>query len=169
MAKQNPTDLPWENDPFVDEILSAQATRQSAYFVPGHYLVRILNFKRAETRKKRPFIVLETTVLDSDVSLFPQGSEATWMQMLDMDTAAGNIKNFITRALNVEANSVTKDVVIRALAQNPQTGRSNLAGLKIEITAKEITTKSGNPYTVLSFIPVPAEKQETAFKLVDLL
>lgn len=167
MAKQT-QDLPWDNDPFVDEILSAQAARQSQYFVPGHFLVKILNFKRAETRKKRPFIVLETVVLDSDQEDFTAGTEASWMQMLDMDTSAGNIKNFITRALNISPESVTKDVVVKALTPNPQNGRSFLAGLKLEIVAKEITTKAGNPFTVLNFIPVPAEKQEKANKLADL-
>ena len=165
MAKQ---DLFEDNDPFLDEILKAKPTRQSQYFQPGHYLVQILNFKRAETRKRRPFIALETVVLDSDVEALPAGSEASWLQMTDLDTSAGNIKNFLTRALNIPSESVTKEVVVRALAQNPETGRSFLAGLKLEIHAKNIITKDGNPFTTLSFIAVPADKQATAQKFSDL-
>jgi hypothetical protein len=167
MAKQN-QDMFEDSDPFLDEILKAKPTRQSQYFQPGHYLVQILNFKRAETRKRRPFIALETVVLDSDVEALPAGSEASWLQMTDLDTSAGNIKNFLTRALNISSESVTKEVVVRALAQNPETGRSFLAGLKLEIHAKNIITKDGNPFTTLSFIAVPADKQATAQRFSDL-
>ena len=168
MAKQNQSDDIFSSDPFLDEIAGAKPTRQSEYFVPGHYLVQIIDFKRAETRKRRPFIVLETTVLDSDVAELSTGSEASWMQMLDSDLALANLKNFIQRALNLSEKGVTKEIIAKALSQNPDTGRSFLSGLKIEIVAKEITTKAGNPFTVLSFINVPADKQDQAKRLVDL-
>ena len=88
--------------------------------------------------------------------------------MLDSDLAPANIKNFIQRALNLSEKGVTKEIIAKALAQNPDTGRSFLSGLKIEIVAKEITTKAGTPFTVLSFINVPADKQDQAKRLVDL-
>lgn len=166
MAKQ-PTDM-FSSDPFVDEILSAKPTRQSQYFIPGRFLVQILDFKRAETRKRRPFIVLETAVLDSDTEELSTGSEATWMQMLDSDLAPANLKNFIQRALNLSEKDVNKEIIAKALTQNPETGRSFLAGLKIEIKAKEIITKAGNPFTQLSFISVPADKQAIAKRFDDL-
>lgn len=168
MAKQSQSEDMFSSDPFLDEIVGAKPTRQSEYFVPGHYLVQIIDFKRAETRKRRPFIVLETTVLDSDVADLGTGSEASWMQMLDSDLAPANIKNFIQRALNLSEKGVTKEIIAKALAQNPDTGRSFLSGLKIEIVAKEITTKAGTPFTVLNFIAVPADKQDQAKRLADL-
>ena len=168
MAKQNQNDDIFSSDPFLDEIAGAKPTRQSEYFVPGHYLVQIIDFKRAETRKRRPFIVLETTVLDSDVAELGTGSEASWMQMFDSDLAPANLKNFIQRALNLSDKGVTKEIIAKALAQNPETGRSFLSGLKIEIVAKEITTKAGTPFTVLNFINVPADKQDQAKRLADL-
>jgi hypothetical protein len=168
MAKQSQSEDMFSSDPFLDEVVGAKPTRQSEYFVPGHYLVQIIDFKRAETRKRRPFIVLETTVLDSDVADLGTGSEASWMQMLDSDLAPANIKNFIQRALNLSEKGVTKEIIAKALAQNPDTGRSFLSGLKIEIVAKEITTKAGTPFTVLNFIAVPADKQDQAKRLADL-
>ena len=41
MAKQNQSDDIFSSDPFLDEIAGAKPTRQSEYFVPGHYLVPV--------------------------------------------------------------------------------------------------------------------------------
>ena len=144
---------------FRDQIKEADARRQSEYFAPGTYLVKVTNFCEGATRKGRDFVVVETQVLDSDnLEAHPKGSERTWMQMTDLDTAAQNIRGFLCRALNVANSALTDEMVDNAFEADDETGVSPLAGLKVGVRARELITKKGNPFTLCDFFSVDQEK-----------
>ena len=87
---------------FRDQIKDAESRRQSEYVTPGRYLFKIEDFKEGANRKGREFVVVEMTIIDADdTDRHPKGSERSWLQMTDTDTAARNIRGFLCRALNV--------------------------------------------------------------------
>jgi len=140
---------------FLSQIQSATARRQSEYIGEGRYLCELLDFKEGVSRKGRDFVVAEMKVIDSDnPERHPQGAERSWMQMTDTDTAARNVRGFLTRALNVSDDGLTDDMIEAAFEMNEETGKSDLSGLMIGINARNITTRKGNLFTVCDFYAV---------------
>ena len=143
---------------FRDQVKSTEGRRQSEYVTPGRYLFQVIDFKEGENRKGREFVVVEMSVIDSDnPERHPAGSERSWLQMTDTDTAAKNIRGFLCRALNVPDASLTDEMIDKAFDPKASTGKSPLAGLKIGVNAREITTRRGNPFTVVDFYSVDQE------------
>jgi len=137
---------------FLDQIDEASARRQSEYFSPGSYLVRIDDFKEGENRKGREFIVLETTVLDSDnLEEHPKGAQRSWLLMQDMETTAKNIRAMLCAVLGISDEGLTRDMIGKALTPDSKTGKSALAGLKTVVHAKLVKTRRGTDFTLLNF------------------
>lgn len=146
---------------FLDNVVAATARRQSEYFVPGNYLVEVLDVKLSKTRKGRECIIVETKVLDShDLAAHPTGSERTWLQMTDNDMAPKNFKLFVSKALNVPAERLDVKQIEKTLEPQKGTGRSVLAGVRIEVQAKSIKTKAGSDFTLMDFISVAQDKEK---------
>jgi hypothetical protein len=143
---------------FRDQVKNTEARRQSEYVTPGRYLFQIIDFKEGENRKGREFVVVEMSIVDcDDLSNHPVGSERSWLQMTDTDTAAKNIRGFLSRALNVPDASLTDEMIDKAFDPREDTGKSPLAGLNIGVNAREITTRKGNPFTIVDFYSVDQE------------
>lgn len=137
---------------FRDQVKSSEGRRQSEYVTPGRYLFEIIDFKEGANRKGREFVVVEMSVADcDDPARHPKGSERSWLQMTDTDTAAKNIRGFLCRALNVPDSALTDEMIDKAFEPKADTGKSPLAGLKIGVNAREITTRRGNPFTIVDF------------------
>lgn len=137
---------------FIDQVSEATARRQSEYFTPGNYLVRIDDFKEGENRKGREFVVLETTVLDADdLEGHPRGSQRSWLLMLDMETTPKNVRAMLCAVLGITDDGLTTDMITKALTAQKKTGKSALAGLKTVIHAKNIKTRRGTDFTLLNF------------------
>lgn len=137
---------------FIQQIANADARRQSEYFVPGQYLVVINDFKEGKNRKGRDFVVLETTVLDSDnPAEHPAGSSRSWLCMQDVDSTAGNIRGMLCAVLGVADSALSVDMITAALTPDEETGKSSIAGLRAIIHARNIMTKAGRPFTLLNF------------------
>jgi hypothetical protein len=139
---------------FYSEISDATASRDSSFFTPGRYVVRVDDWKAGATRapSERPFYALETTILASDNhDLHPIGSQATCMQMKDTDMAPKNMKAYLMGVLGIEASQITSDLARKVLSPDPDTGKSPVAGLVIDVVAVGITTRAGNPFTKCSF------------------
>jgi len=146
---------------FRDQVKTAEGRRQSEYVTPGRYLFQIIDFKEGENRKGREFVVVEMSVVDSDgLDRHPVGSERSWLQMTDTDTAAKNIRGFLSRALNVPDSALTDEMIDKAFEPKKATGKSPLSGLKIGVNAREITTRRGNPFTVVDFYSVDQENEK---------
>jgi len=137
---------------FINQIANADARRQSEYFQPGQYLVSITDFKQGKNRKGREFVVLETTVIDSDnTAVHPAGAERSWLSMLDVDSTARNIRGMLCAVLGVADHALTVDMITAAMTPDEETGKSSLAGLRAIVHARNIITKAGSPYTLLNF------------------
>lgn len=145
---------------FRDQIKDAESRRQSEYVTPGRYLFKIEDFKEGENRKGREFVVVEMTVIDSDdTEKHPKGSERSWLQMTDTDTAARNIRGFLCRALNVPDAGLTDEMIDKAFTPKKATGKSPLAGLLIGVNARMIQTRKGTDFTVVDFYPVEQDAE----------
>lgn len=137
---------------FIDQIISSDARRQSEYFTPGSYLVEINDFKQGKNRKGRDYVVLETSVIDSDSpSNHPRGSKRTWLCMQDVDSTPRNVRGMLCAVLGVSNEGLTADMVEEALTPDEDTGKSSLAGLRAYIHARNVPTKAGGTYTLLNF------------------
>lgn len=165
-----------ENDPLLDTLFTgveeAKASTDSNYVRAGHYLARIDRVKADKTRPPamRPFVAVEMSCLhafaDGELSLQHNGEEwvgvnkwhrpgegFTDMKMADQDPFLGNMKALIAGVMGVDPNQVTeqdcKDV---CKADQP------LAGMVIEIRARDIVTKNGKPFTKVTYVrEYPAE------------
>lgn len=137
---------------FIQQIAQADARRQSEYFQPGQYLVSITDFKQGKNRKGREFVVLETTVIDSDnLNDHPAGAERSWLCMVDVDSTARNVRGMLCAVLGVADHALTVDMINAAMTPDDATGKSSLAGLRAIVHARNIITKAGSPYTLLNF------------------
>jgi len=166
---------------FYDTVSDAKATVQSSYFGPGTYVVRIVGWRKTKNRNGRPFAALETVILSSDDhERHPVGSSASWLQMLDQDMAAPNIKATIMGLLGLNSSvpediaRVTRDVVKACITDddNPEDRArpSKLVGVLADVTATGITTREGKPFTKVAFkyrdpaepVPVLVHRQRAA-------
>lgn len=137
---------------FIDSVADATARRQSEYFSAGQYLVRIDDFKEGENRKGREFVVLECTVLDSDdPEEHPKGCQRSWLLMQDMETTSKNVRAMLCAVLGIGDEGLTKDMIVKALTPDRDTGKSALAGLKTVVHAKVVQTRRGTDFTLLNF------------------
>lgn len=140
---------------FRDQIKDAESRRQSEYVTPGRYIFNIEDFKEGANRKGREFVVVEMSIIDSDdTDRNPKGSERSWLQMTDTDTAARNIRGFLCRALNVPDAGLTDEMIDKAFTPKAKTGKSPLSGLKIGVNARMIQTRKGTDFTVVDFYSV---------------
>lgn len=138
---------------FLDQVANTSARRQSEYFGVGQYLVKINDFKEGQNRNARAFVVLETTVLDSNnLDQNPKGSLRSWLLMQDMETTARNVRGMLCAVLGIDDSGLTKEMIEKALTPSDETGKSALSGLKVMINAQNKLTKRGTDFTLLNFI-----------------
>ena len=145
---------------FRNQLKKTSARRQSEYVTPGQYLFEILDFKEGENRKGREFVVVEMSVVDcDDRTRHPSGSERSWLQMTDTDTAGSNVRGFLCRALNVPDEGLTDEMIDKAFEPLEDTGKSPLSGLKIGVNARNIVTRKGSDFTVVDFYSVDQDME----------
>jgi hypothetical protein len=137
---------------FVKLVNKATARRQSEYFTPGSYIVRIDDFKEGTNRKGRDYVVLETTILDSsNQEENPAGAKRSWLLMQDVDSTARNVRGMLCAVLGISDSELTLDMIENALQPDEETQVSSLAGLKAFIHARNVETNRGGVYTLLNF------------------
>jgi len=140
---------------FAKLVSRADARRQSSYFTPGSYVVRVDDFKEGTNRKGRDYVVLETTVLDSsDLNEAPAGCQRSWLLMCDVDSTARNVRGMLCAVLNIGNDELTLEMITKALEPDADTQVSSLAGLKAFVHARNVTTQKGGVYTLLNFTGV---------------
>ena len=143
---------------FLDQIANATATRQSEYFGVGQFFVRIDDFKEGTNRSGRPFVVLETTVLDADdLEVNPKGCERSWLLMQDKETTPRNVRAMLCAVLGIDDSGLTGDMIAKALTPDAETGKSALSGLKVVVHGKNYVTKRGTDFTLLKFMTADQE------------
>jgi hypothetical protein len=131
-----------------DGIEKAEYFEGGKYVSPGLYLAKIDKVKQAMTRKKRPFFVVEMTVLEtSNPKDHPVNDGMSWMVMLDQDAALGNVKHFISVASDTPLDQVQASDAEDACGEdNP------LSGVTLRISATNIKTKADKDFTKCRFM-----------------
>lgn len=133
------------------KIKDAKPSQGGVYILPGVYKVQVQACKAGQARDGRDFFVAELLVLESDNPDRPVGCSMSWMQMVDKryeETALGNIKTFISVLTQTPSHEVDEaGVELIVSAANP------CAGMMIKASAVNITTKKGDPFTKVTWLP----------------
>jgi hypothetical protein len=127
-------------------IKEAKVSQGGVYIEPGVYKSRIDACKSGKTRAGVGFFVVELEHLESNNLKHPPGTKVSWMVTLDKEPALGNIKAFLAAASNSkeeEIDDAGAELVVSA--ENP------LKDTVLKISAVNIQTKAGTPFTKCAF------------------
>lgn len=132
----------------------AASSRDSNYFVPSHTLCRINRVKSGTTRREEGFFAVECTVVhDCAAEKYERGKyghqvgeEVTWMAMAKHDSFLSNVKQFVSSTLDMDDEKIGKDEVTTICGDEQP-----LAGLVVEIAARNIVTRAGKDFTKVAF------------------
>jgi hypothetical protein len=91
------------------DVKDAKYSEGGVFFQPGSYLVRVDKVKLGETRKGKGFLVVETTILESDCPGLKSGAFCSWMIMEEWDTYMGYVKHFASVANEIEMDDVDEE------------------------------------------------------------
>jgi len=129
-------------------IEGARTSEGGVYFKPGAYEARVIAVKALKDRKGIGTFVVETELLESSNELLPKGTMCSWVVKLDKEPALGNIKAFIAAAMACAAKDVTAAAVEMVISEgNP------LRDVVLKVSAQDIKTKAGNPFTKVTWLP----------------
>jgi hypothetical protein len=150
-----------------DGMGEASSSRDSNYVIPAHVLGRINRVKSGTTRKEEGFFAVEMTVVhDCSPDKYErgkyghmQGEEVTWMAMAKHDSFLSNVKQFVGSTLAMEDEAIGKDEVNTICGDDQP-----LAGLVVEVVARNIITRANKDFTKVSFKGEVA--QEEVAKLI---
>lgn len=134
----------------------ASGSRTSLYIAPGKYISRINAIKTGQTRKKRDFVVIETSCLavireDNDSQTGQPcsnraGTSPSHMIMMDSDTGLPNVIAAVRDICGVSDDEITEAKLTQVCSD-----AQPLQGWIVIINAIEITTRSGNPFTKVDY------------------
>ncbi len=147
----------------------AASSRDSNYVIPSHTLMRINKVKSGITRREEGFFAVEFTVVhDCSPEKYERskyghlvGEDVTWMAMAKHDSFLGNVKQFVSSTLGMEDDAIGKDEV-NTICGDEQP----LAGMVVEIVARNIITRANKDFTKVSF-KGEVEQAEVAKTLGD--
>ena len=143
----------------------AQVGVGSVYFLPGIYLVEILEAKLLRSRKREDLYIVEGLIHESDNPDRKPGMKSSWVVNLKQDAALGNIKGFLGAALGVdpydakalkEAFTENGQDTTEIVAEQSVSAENPLKGTRIKLTCTNKKTKAGNDFTVHIWEPLPA-------------
>lgn len=148
-----------------DNIENARASRGSNYERAGRYYEYIRRIKLDKNRKGVDFIAVEKVVLQviaPDPSEEPHsvGEQIAHLLMSDKDSFLGNVKAMIGALFNEDPEAVTAED-----AEMVVSDKQPAAGLVIEVNNRQITTKQGQPFTLVNY--VRALEPEEVFQLIS--
>lgn len=142
-----------------DGIEGAKASFDAKYQGPGHYLNRIDRVKADKTRAGDEFMAVEMTVmhtfmdgLGAPEKWHKAGEATSHLMMKKHDSFLGNVKAMVANLLGVHESEVTK-----ADCERISSAEQPMAGMVIELSARDILTKKNQPFTKVSYTrEVPA-------------
>lgn len=132
---------------FLSGISSAEVNSGRRYITPGKYSLEVKVVNHGSTRNREPFFAVELEVVETDSADYKTGDTVNWFQKLTNDAALGNIKGFLCAAYKVEPEELTEEQADKALDEDQP-----LVGEIVWAEAFEVTTKAGNPFTVVNWI-----------------
>jgi len=145
-----------------DGIKKAPRGFQANYEKPGRYWVRINACKEGKTRKKKPFVVLEKTVIrvldDDNGNGHRMGEDISHMLMEEWDSFLSNIKTIVGDILGI-ANDEIDEEVTEELCAEVFCAESIFAGIVVECNNRNIVKKDGNDFTTIKYVrDIPPEE-----------
>lgn len=137
---------------------TADVSPKAVYPEPGLYPVLYVDaVKMIRSRKGDDLFTVEFLILQSAVDERPEGTKLTWQANMRHDAGPGNARAFIAAAMDCPLDEVTPEAATLACsAGNPCHGRL------VRMSANQITTKAGNPFTVCDWSPLSPEFQAKA-------
>jgi hypothetical protein len=130
----------------------ASAGNSNPYIVPGRYLLSVDRLAVGVSEQgKGEYFAAEFTVVESDVAERPAGSRVSWALYPNSSAMAPrNIKSLMKALLEEPDDSRITGEVMRKATEGDGTA---LAGAKVRVSAHEITTRAGNPFTKINWLP----------------
>lgn len=128
-------------------IENAPVSEKLPHFEVGRYLLRVDAVKCITARGKGDMFISEFTVLESDgEGANPKGSRVSQVIPLSLDTALGNIKQFVSALTGEELKSVSEKMV-----DNLVSPKNPAAGTVVRAEAFIIAKKNGEPFTKIAY------------------
>lgn len=136
------------------KISEAKFSDGGVYLLPGVYLLKVRSCKQIRARAGFDAVVVEFEVVKSSNQERLPGSIVNWMVKLDpayLETALGNIKQFMASVANCDMNAITEQV-----AEVFTSDKSPLPGRLVRASAVNIKTKRGSDFTKVKYFPETA-------------
>lgn len=145
-----------------DGIENASAGYDSNYIRNGRYWARIGTVKVTQNFRREQFLAIELTVvhvLDDDEGRgHKAGEDIVHLIKAQSDMFLGNVKQFVSSALGCGPDAVDKNAAEKIVSDEQP-----LAGIVLNVSGREITTKQGKPFTKVTYgAEVTAEELATA-------
>lgn len=144
----------------------AKASFDASYLGAGHYLCRIDRVKADVTRTKDQFLAVEMTVLHTfmdgagePAKWHKAGSAVSHLMMAKHDSFLGNVKAMVAALMGVHESEVTQ-----ADCEELSGANQPLAGMVIEVKARDILTRAQKNFTKVTY-----EREFPAAELGDIL
>lgn len=128
-------------------ISEAKFSEGGTYILPGVYRFKVLACKHINMRTGKQAFVVELEILDSTNEARLPGTTCSWMVTLDKEPALGNIKQFIATAVPCDESQVNEEAVLLIVSE-----KNPLKGKVLRVSATEITTKAGRPFTKVKWL-----------------
>jgi hypothetical protein len=133
-------------------IKNAKFSDGGVYLLDGVYRLEVQALKMIEVRVgKRKAFVAEFKILESSNPARLKGSSVTWMVMMDLDAALGNIKNFM-ESLIPGLDQVSEEEFETACDESVSEANP-LKGHNVRASAWTIKTKKGGDFTKVKYMP----------------
>lgn len=136
----------------------AKVGQGGVYFLAGKYLVEVVKCFAMSSRKREDLFIVECMIHESNNAERPAGTTASWIVNFKHDAALGNIKGFIAACNGIDPSDEAKvnEEVNEEVCEYAVDDDNPLAGTTLQVTATQITTRDGGPFTLHSWEPVAA-------------
>jgi len=132
-------------------IKEAKVNVSSEYIRPGRYLMRIDATKYLQTRKSGDGVAAEMTVVhvfDNDTGRgHSAGAEVSQLFLKKSEYFFSDVKSFVGAVMEVDPAVIGTEEATQVFD-----GSNPLAGMVVEVSARQITTQKNSVFTKVSFI-----------------
>lgn len=139
-------------------IEQAQVSQKLPNVQPGQYVFEVEALKIVATRTKGKMFIAEFKVVESTGALAnAPGTKCSNVIKMSLESALGNIKGIAAAVLDEPEKMITSKTVDGLVSEaNPA------KGTKVRADASTITTRAGNPFTLLKFSAYSGTSTATA-------
>jgi len=133
-----------------DGIESAKVSNEGNWVRPGRYTATVVAVKMVKKFNGEQFVAIElkiASVLDDEGGIGHKVNEdVTHLLKVSNPSFLGNFKQFASTALGCESSDLGKKDADRITSDEQP-----LAGIDVSLTARQITTKKGSPFTKVMY------------------